>query len=60
MISKAFRRWAFAWHNVQQNIREGSGLYLDLGCGEGGNRVWVEGAGWICVGLDVDVSRGER
>lgn len=50
--------WAFAWDEVKHNLPEGSGLCLDLGCGDGRHQAWVERAGWTWVGLDVDFTRG--
>ncbi len=57
-MTKVLANWAFTWDDVQHNLPKGSGLCLDLGCGDGRHRDWVEAAGWTWVGLDVDVKRG--
>lgn len=50
--------WAFSWSEVQHKLPEGNGLCLDLGCGDGRHRAWLEAAGWTWIGLDVDATRG--
>ena len=57
MDTKVLANWAFIWEDVQPNLPEGDGVCLDVGCGNGRHRVWVESAGWIWVGIDVDVNR---
>lgn len=53
-----FANWAFAWDDVKHVLPEGRGLCLDLGCGDGQHKSWVEKKGWTWIGLDIDVSRG--
>ena len=51
-------KWAFTWDEVQHALPSGNGLCLDLGCGDGCHRDWVQTAGWTWIGFDVDVARG--
>ena len=39
-------------------IPKGVGLCLDIGCGSGRHRKWIEGRGYKWVGVDIDTSRG--
>lgn len=50
--------WSFSWDDVQFMLPEGSGLCLDIGCGDGCLRSWIEKKGWTWIGLDIDISRG--
>ncbi|MCJ7791416.1 MAG: methyltransferase domain-containing protein [Dehalococcoidia bacterium] len=53
-----FSSWAFNWDDARFNLPQGSGLCLDVGCGDGHHRDWVETLGWTWVGLDLDITRG--
>lgn len=55
--NRVLQEWVFTWDDVQRTLPGGSGLCLDLGCGDGRHRDWVEAAGWTWIGLDIDVNR---
>ena len=45
---------------VEQVADLASGLALDVGCGEGGDAIWLAARGWQVVGLDVSPVALER
>lgn len=50
--------WVFSWDDVQDMLPEGSGLCLDIGCGDGRHKSLIGKKGWTWIGLDIDVARG--
>jgi len=50
--------WVFSWDDVQDRLPEGSGLCLDIGCGDGCHKSLIEKKGWTWIGLDIDIARG--
>jgi len=57
-MNKVFVNWAFSWDDVKFVLPYGRGRCLDLGCGDGRHRDWVEKAGWTYIGMDTDLDRG--
>jgi len=56
-FGNVFAYWAFTWDDVKHSLPKGTGLCLNLGCGNGRCRKYVETAGWKWVGLYVDIAR---
>lgn len=50
-----FRRFAdtFRWHDLEEVLPPGSGICIDLGCGEGRHEATVRRKGFQWMGLDV-------
>ncbi len=54
--------WSGRVNTVVREVAESlePGLALDLGCGEGGDAVWLASRGWLTVGVDLSDTAAER